>query len=167
MTTTQEATRGPWRRELDAYARAFAGAFIFGIPLLFTMEMWWIGEYADRGKLLAFLAIALIANFGLNYVSGFRREWTLAATIEETIEVVAVGVVAAAAALVVARDERGRILVLLAYSAAFLSVPLMIRGTSIYLNRVHVTLNGSRYMLVPALTLAAALLVALFRRRRA
>lgn len=101
MTTTQEATRGPWRRELDAYARAFAGAFIFGIPLLFTMEMWWIGEYADRGKLLAFLAIALIANFGLNYVSGFRREWTLAATIEETIEVVAVGVVAAAGMLLV------------------------------------------------------------------
>jgi hypothetical protein len=76
-----------------------------------------------------------------------------------------VGLVAAAAALAVGRQQRRDVVVLLGYSAAFLVVPLMIRGTSIYLDRAHVTLNGSRYMLVPALTLAAALLVALFRPR--
>jgi hypothetical protein len=45
----------------------------------------------------------------------------------------------------------------------FFAVPLLIRGTSIYLHRAHLTLEGSRYMLVPALLLICALLVAAFR----
>jgi putative integral membrane protein (TIGR02587 family) len=92
---------GPWARELDDLVRAFAGAYIFGVPLLFTMEMWWIGEYAARWKLLAFLIVALVVNFGLNYVVGFKRETTLGATVQQTIEVVAVGIVAATVMLLV------------------------------------------------------------------
>ena len=30
---------GPWQKESDDFIRAFGGAFLFGIPLLFTMEM--------------------------------------------------------------------------------------------------------------------------------
>jgi hypothetical protein len=76
-----------------------------------------------------------------------------------------VAVVAAAAAVVVARGRRITVAVVLAYSGVFLAVPLMIRGTSIYLDRAHFTLNGSRYMLVPALMLVSGLLIALFRVR--
>jgi hypothetical protein len=78
-----------------------------------------------------------------------------------------IAIVAAAAAVVAARGRRITVAVVLAYSAVFLAVPLLIRGTSIYLDRQHFTLNGSRYMLVPALLLASGLLIALFRVRDA
>ena len=94
-------TRGPWAREANDFVRAFSGAYIFGIPLLFTMEMWWIGEYADRWKLAAFFAVAFAANLGLNYVAGFKNESTFRAAVSETIDAVAVGIVAGSIMLLV------------------------------------------------------------------
>lgn len=44
-----------WANELDDFLRAFSGAFLFGVPLLFTMEMWWIGTYIEPWKALLFL----------------------------------------------------------------------------------------------------------------
>ncbi|HEV2128934.1 MAG TPA: TIGR02587 family membrane protein [Thermomicrobiales bacterium] len=90
-----------WGQEARSFARAFAGAYIFAVPLLFTMEMWWIGQYATRWKLLAFLLVALLANFGLTYVAGFKRESSLFATIGQTLDAVAVGIVAATVMLLV------------------------------------------------------------------
>ena len=101
-----ETHESPWSKELNAMARAFAGAFVFGMPLLFTMEMWWIGEYADRWKLLAFLVLAFGANFGLATVSGFRRDSTVFGNLEEAVESVAVGIVTATVVLVVLNQIR-------------------------------------------------------------
>ena len=42
-------------------ARAVGGAIIFSLPLLMTMEMWFLGFYMDRTRLLLFL----ILNFGI------------------------------------------------------------------------------------------------------
>lgn len=69
-------------------------------------------------------------------------------------------VVALAVALVRTRS-RSRWLVALAaaYSVVWLTVPLLLRGTSIYLDRDDPTLLGSRYMINPVLFLALALLV--------
>lgn len=92
---------GSWREERDSFIRAFAGAFVFGVPLLFTMEMWWIGEYIDGQHLLTFLTVALIANIGLNYAAGFKRESTLGSAVEESIDAVAVGIVGATVMLLV------------------------------------------------------------------
>lgn len=93
--------RGPWARELNDFVRAISGAYIFGIPLLFTMEMWWIGEYADRWKLIGFFVVACAANLGLNFVAGFKREREFHATVSQTIDAVAIGIVAATAMLFV------------------------------------------------------------------
>lgn len=30
---------GPWQKEMGDFVRAFSGAYLFGIPLLYTMEM--------------------------------------------------------------------------------------------------------------------------------
>jgi putative integral membrane protein (TIGR02587 family) len=83
------------------FVRAFAGAYIFGIPLLFTMEMWWIGQYSERWKLLLFLVVALIANLGLTRVAGFKRQTTFRTTVNQAIDAVAVGLVAAIVMLLV------------------------------------------------------------------
>lgn len=97
---------GGWASERDAFLRAFAGAYIFGIPLLFTMEMWWIGEFVDSWKLLTFLAVALLANFGLSYAAGFKRQSTFATHIDEAIDAVAVGIVGSAVMLLVLNQIR-------------------------------------------------------------
>jgi putative integral membrane protein (TIGR02587 family) len=93
--------QSPWRDELSAFARAFSGAALFGMPLLFTMEMWWIGSYAERWKLLLFLALALVANCGLSYFAGFHRGRGLGLAVHEAIDAVAVGVVGSVVVLLV------------------------------------------------------------------
>ncbi|MDQ4078010.1 MAG: TIGR02587 family membrane protein, partial [Chloroflexota bacterium] len=90
-----------WQKEIDDLARALAGAFLFGLPLLFTMEMWWIGTYTDVWKLLLFLLLALAANTHLAYYSGFKERSGLLASIVEAVEALAVGAVAAAVTLLV------------------------------------------------------------------
>ena len=58
MATRGEVS-GPARRsrpERDLWigvARAFGGAIFFSLPLLMTMEMWWLGFYMDRLRIPA------------------------------------------------------------------------------------------------------------------
>lgn len=100
--TSKRDRIGPWRGELENYLRAFAGAFLFGIPLLMTLEMWELGSYLPSGHLLAFIAFAFVANFGLAHVAGFRTEGrTISADLEESIEAVAVGGIASVIVLLV------------------------------------------------------------------
>jgi putative integral membrane protein (TIGR02587 family) len=53
-------------------ARAFGGAVLFSIPLLMTMEMWWLGFYLDRVKLLLFMVLMIPVVVALDYFSGFE-----------------------------------------------------------------------------------------------
>lgn len=67
------------------------------------------------------------------------------------------------AVLVTRRRVRAAVLVAVGYSALLFVVPLLLRGTSIYLDRSRIRLDGSRYMVVPALLLVVALALALDR----
>jgi len=51
-----------------------AGGFLVGVPLLFTMETWWIGETIAPTRALVFLAVAYLLNLGFCTWSGFRRQ---------------------------------------------------------------------------------------------
>jgi putative integral membrane protein (TIGR02587 family) len=95
--------RGPWRRELDDFLRAFCGAFLFGMPLLFTMEMWWLGTLIRPWELLVLLAIAFVANLGLARFGGFKRQEArdFADYAEQSVDAVAVGAIASATVLLV------------------------------------------------------------------
>lgn len=93
-----------WRDEAQGLVRAFSGAFLFGIPLLYTMEMWWLGETSQPGRLLLTLGVALIANFALVTAAGFKRESSLTGRLEETLDSVAVGAVSAAIVLLVLNE---------------------------------------------------------------
>lgn len=71
----------------------------------------------------------------------------------------AVATLAVVLALLYTRGVARRVVGLAsAYSALWLAVPLLVRGTTIYLDRAHPTLLGSRYMINPVLLLAVALL---------
>lgn len=97
----QRDDAGPWRQELSGFNRAFSGAFLFGVPLLFTMEMWWIGTFAHLWKLLVFLGLTFLAGLGLTYLAGFKKEHGFAAVVIQAINVVAIGVIAATVILFV------------------------------------------------------------------
>jgi len=85
-----------WARELDTFARAFGGAFLFGIPLLYTQETWNIGTYLDAGQLMTMLVVTFAAVLALAHVSGFRSDagkHRFASDLEQGIEALAVGAV--------------------------------------------------------------------------
>ena len=92
---------GPWQQELDDFARAFSGAFLFGIPLLYTMEMWWLGTHSGPITLLLLLGVAFGINLGLTHVVGFKRESAFGSKVADSIEVVAVGLAASFVVLLV------------------------------------------------------------------
>lgn len=58
--------------------RVFAGAILFGLPLLMTMEMWWLGFYLEPSLLIQFVVVNFMILVGLARVSGFEpaTEWT-------------------------------------------------------------------------------------------
>jgi putative integral membrane protein (TIGR02587 family) len=56
-----------------ALARAFGGALIFAFPLVMTMEMWWLGFYLDRGRLILFMLVTLVMLVGVSHFAGFEK----------------------------------------------------------------------------------------------
>ena len=52
-------------------ARACAGALVFSIPLLMTMEMWWLGFHIPPWRLVLMLAAFLPLLAGLSHFIGF------------------------------------------------------------------------------------------------
>lgn len=54
--------------------RGVAGAFLFGAPFLFTMEVWWKGNFTSPPRMLLVLGIAYAALVLLDLRGGFRTE---------------------------------------------------------------------------------------------
>jgi putative integral membrane protein (TIGR02587 family) len=46
---------------------------MFSFPLAMTMEMWWLGFYMDRWRLLIFIALSLLILSGVSHFAGFER----------------------------------------------------------------------------------------------
>lgn len=91
-----------WRDEAEGSLRALGGAFLFGVPLLYTMEMWWIGQSVELWKLLAFLGGTFLINLYLAASTGFMPGGPgLSDFADQAVDAVAVGLVSAAAVLAV------------------------------------------------------------------
>jgi len=60
---------------VEALARGFGGALIFGLPMLMTMEMWWLGFSIDRLRLALLLALHIPLLVLLSRHSGFERTY--------------------------------------------------------------------------------------------
>ncbi len=81
-----------WGREAKDFLRATAAACIFGIPLLYTMEMWWNGLFFDPARLLGILAATLAVNVLICLFLGFRREHTWPVAVTEAVTSIGIGV---------------------------------------------------------------------------
>lgn len=95
-----------WSDEITDFTRAFAGAAVFGIPLIFTMEMWWIGKSMSFPYILALIVVGFVTNFGLAHVAGFRNQHSWIMSIDQAIDALAVGLVTAAGLLIALNQLR-------------------------------------------------------------
>ncbi|MEO1689915.1 MAG: TIGR02587 family membrane protein [Cyanobacteria bacterium J06631_6] len=100
----QNQVRGDtWRSEMREVISGASGGFLFGIPLLYTMEVWFIGSYVRPAILLLILAITFMIVLTINRIEGFRPQEseTVAGAIAETIETLAIGITCATLMLIV------------------------------------------------------------------
>lgn len=79
--------------------RAIGGAFVFGLPLMMTMEMWWMGLYIEPLRLLALLLISLPILVSVSSVIGFRESRELLDNIIDVFVAYAFGFAVSAMAL--------------------------------------------------------------------
>lgn len=96
----------PWRDELVDLARAASGGLVFGVPLLYTMEIWWVGSHTQPETLLLLLGFLFVPIVALMMTSGFRtaREIRVRDAVGDAIEALAIGLVVTTLVLVVLRQ---------------------------------------------------------------
>ncbi|HEY9801982.1 MAG TPA: TIGR02587 family membrane protein [Leptolyngbyaceae cyanobacterium] len=96
-----------WKRELNDIVRGTCGGFLFGIPLIYTMEVWWIGSLAKPRLMMIAIAIMFMIVFVLNYTEGFRKRrnnWRVDEAAIDTVEAMAIGFVCSAFMLWLLRE---------------------------------------------------------------
>ncbi|MGB3300517.1 MAG: TIGR02587 family membrane protein [Phormidesmis sp.] len=105
LLSFSDRTRVMWAVELRAILRGAAGSFLFGIPLLYTVEVWAIGSSTDSLRLLAVQAVTFVVVLLLTQIEGFRRSLSIhpIETVLESIEALGIGIICAAIALCLLR----------------------------------------------------------------
>jgi putative integral membrane protein (TIGR02587 family) len=95
-----------WSTQLDDLIRGVSGSFLFGTPLLYTMEVWWIGSQLSPPVILAVLFTTLIIVFLLNRTAGFRKtkHKQFLDTVIDSIEALAIGIICAGLLLILLRE---------------------------------------------------------------
>ncbi len=95
-----------WRQEAGDLIRGASGGFLFGIPLLLTMEVWWIGSHAEPSRLLISLLTNFVVVFLLIRTEGFRRtsDVTLLDALIDSVKTLAIGAVCAGIVMVLIRE---------------------------------------------------------------
>lgn len=97
------------RTEVEDAVRGACGGMLFGVPLLFTMEVWWVGGASPPTLLFGVLAGTFTVVFLLNRTSGFRstRDVRIADALKDSVEAIAIAVVCVLAVLVLIREITG------------------------------------------------------------
>jgi putative integral membrane protein (TIGR02587 family) len=95
-----------WTGEGRDVIRAMSGGLLVGVPLIYTMEVWWIGVAAGPLRVLAVLVLTLVPVFILNRTSGFRRtkDVRVIDALMDAVEAVAISLVCATGLLVLLRE---------------------------------------------------------------
>ncbi|RYD81808.1 MAG: TIGR02587 family membrane protein [Verrucomicrobiaceae bacterium] len=72
-------------------ARASGGAVIFSLPILMTMEMWWLGFHMDRLKLVLLILVMVPLLTGLSFHSGFEETFNWKEDLSDGLIAYAIG----------------------------------------------------------------------------
>lgn len=108
MTRTRKKRHhsNPWSTQLDDIIRGASGGFLFGTPLLYTMEVWWIGSQISTPIMLVILGVTFLVVFLLNRTAGFRKTKSkkLVDNLIDSVEAMTIGIVCACLLLVLLRE---------------------------------------------------------------
>lgn len=96
------ARRSPTTAEsLREYARGVGGGFLFSIPLLYTMEVWWAGFTVSPLRLLAGMGAVFVLLCAYNAYAGIRYDSGPAEIAVDSVEELGIGFVLAAVVLLI------------------------------------------------------------------
>ncbi len=102
---SKESDRSARRRESDVeqtgqdLLRAVGGGLLVGLPLLFTMEMWFHSFLLPSWKIVVLLAVSFVVVIGYSAVSGFRRERSWTQLLVDSLETMGIAVIVSAVAM--------------------------------------------------------------------
>lgn len=81
----------PINESLKEYARGIIGGLLFSLPMLYTMELWWIGFLATPLHLLIYFVVGILLLMAYNHYVGIRRAHTFREGLAESIEEMGMG----------------------------------------------------------------------------
>ncbi|MEJ7761743.1 MAG: DUF2391 family protein [Thermomicrobiales bacterium] len=140
MAGGRATTRDDWEHEANALMRGIFGAYLVGIPLVYTMETWQIGHSITMPHALLFLAVSYVINLAFVVYAGFRGDEEDAPTrrpFGDALETTAIAAVTATLTLaVLAQLGTGLLAQVLVGKVAVLCLPLGI-GASIANQLLH------------------------------
>jgi putative integral membrane protein (TIGR02587 family) len=95
-----------WADELNEIVRGASGGMLFGIPLLYTMEVWWIGSATSPIAMLSVLAASFVVVLLLNRTGGFRSsaDVRLADALRDSVVALAIALLCVFGLLVILRE---------------------------------------------------------------
>lgn len=96
---TATAERSETREFLVSVVRAFGGAIVFSLPIMMTMEMWWLGFMMDRLRLALLIGVMIPVLVGLSRFGGFKQTAGWREDVADAAIAYSVAAVAAALAL--------------------------------------------------------------------
>lgn len=73
MTHMSHGTRSPWSDQMDDAVRGLASGLLVGIPVVFTVDSWWLGDQTTPLDSLFLLALSYVLTLATVYWIGFRR----------------------------------------------------------------------------------------------
>jgi putative integral membrane protein (TIGR02587 family) len=87
------------RRFLVGLLRGSGGALIFGLPMLMTMELWFLGFYMERGRLLLLMLVNIPLLIALAHRIGFEPTFTWREAVRDAITAYALAILTSALVL--------------------------------------------------------------------
>lgn len=102
-----KSQKNVWKNEINDIIRGACGGFLFGIPLLYTMEVWWIGSLAKAQLIMTAIALMFIVVYLLNQIEGFRKRrysWLSYQAAMDTVEAIAIGIACSTFVLLLLRE---------------------------------------------------------------
>ncbi|MNS22228.1 hypothetical protein D3C72_540120 [compost metagenome] len=121
------ASESTFRDHIRPLVRGLCGGFLFSVPIIYTMEMWWLGYGTDLAKIGALLLFSFALSVGLNMVSGFREGEDLVECMTDAVEALALGIIVAATMLYLLGEiDAGAAWPIVARQVVVLAIPISI-----------------------------------------
>lgn len=92
------------QRFLVGIGRGAAGALLFGLPMLMTMELWQLGFYMQRERLLVLVLVNIPLLIALAHSVGFEKTYTLAQATRDALIAYGLGILMSGLILILFGD---------------------------------------------------------------